>query len=737
MKRGGGFILAALFSFLVISGVSSPRAIERQGSEAETETSTASDLFIPTSTATETAAAIVTESLSPAASDTATETGTVSETPALTDSATASPSCTEPSTETQAETWTDTPTLTLTPTPTFTMTTSPTTGSPAWVIISEVAWAGTQASANDEWIELWNPGVVDVDLAGWVLTDGGDITIVLAGTIGAGGFFLLERTDDTTVADITADRIYTGALVNSGETVSLLDPAGRIADLANSGGGPWPAGSIPLAASMERTDAGSTADSAWCTNDGIHRNGSDAAGNPVNGTPRGTFSGSCLEPTRTPTRTPTATGSGTATVTPTPTATLTPQTYSPGSAVINEVAWAGTVADPNDEWIELWNPGGVDIDLSGWTLTDGGDVNVSLAGSISSGGYFILERGGDDTLSDIPAGQIYAGTLSNSGEGLVLLDPAGNVIDSAGARGRAWPAGTASPVYASMERASVEPAVWGTNNGWEMNGRDAAGNRVRGTPGRANSVLSPTPSPTPLPRGILINEFLPKPGSDWNRDGSVSTDDEFIELINRSGVAVDIGGWMLDDTQHGGSRPFVIPGGTWIKPDEFLVFFRSRTKIALNDPGDEVWLLSPGGARLDGRVYTRTRWPDSAWARFPDGESILRLGFPPTPGEPNRLPDDILHPKKEPIPLIASGWRRVMCGPEAGPLLVGDGFLTTGDEESIRMAQARGWYSTWNGKCYAWSAPSGGAHLPYSNLVPGPDSALEDGGWWWEWRYLR
>jgi hypothetical protein len=751
MKRGGGFVFAAAFGFFLISGISSPIQTARQGSETETETSTVSDPFITASTATETAAATVTGTgtetetwdPSPLASVTDTETGaiteteTIGETPAPTESPTASPSCTDTPAETQDETPTDTTTLTPTPTPTVTVTASPTTGSTPWVIISEVAWAGTRASPNDEWIELWNPGAMDVDLAGWRLTDGGDILIPLAGTIGAGGYFLLERTNDSTVADIAADRIYTGALANSGETLFLMDPSGRAVDTANGGGGAWPAGSVPLAATMERTGAGPDSDSEWCTNDGIGRTGTDAAGNPVHGSPRAPFSGSCLEPTRTPTRTPTPTGSGTATVTPTPTATLTPASFPPGSAVINEVAWAGTAADANDEWIELWNPGGADIDLSGWTLTDGGDVNVLLAGSIAPGGYFILERGGDDTLSDIPAGQLYSGALSNSGEGLTLLDPAGNAIDSAGAGGARWPAGAASPVYASMERASVDPASWGTNTGWEMNGRDAAGNAVRGTPGRANSVLTPTPSPTPLPGGILINEFLPKPGSDWNRDGSVDLYDEFIELVNRSGAAVDIGGWMLDDKLGGGSRPFVIPGGTWIKPDEFLVFFRSRTRIALNDPGDEIWLLAPGGARIDGRVYTRTRWPDSAWGRYPDGESVLRLGFPPTPGEPNRLPDDILHPEKKPVPVIASGWRRVMCGPEAGPLLVGDGFLTTGDEDSLRMAEARNWYFTWNGACYAWSEPSRGAHLPYSNMTPDPDSAFQDGGWWWEWRYLR
>jgi len=40
------------------------------------------------------------------------------------------------------------------------------------------------------------------------------------GFITAHGFYLLERTDDTTVSDIGADQIYTGGLNNNGETLT-------------------------------------------------------------------------------------------------------------------------------------------------------------------------------------------------------------------------------------------------------------------------------------------------------------------------------------------------------------------------------------------------------------------------------------------------------------------------------------------------------------------------------------
>lgn len=109
----------------------------------------------------------------------------------------------------------------------------------AAVIINEIAWMGTVVSASDEWIELYNDGAEDVSLSGWkLIADDGAPTIALSGSIAAGGFYLLERTDDTTVPDQTADKIYTGDLANGGETLKLLDSTGTEID-AVVGGSDW------------------------------------------------------------------------------------------------------------------------------------------------------------------------------------------------------------------------------------------------------------------------------------------------------------------------------------------------------------------------------------------------------------------------------------------------------------------------------------------------------------------
>ncbi len=163
------------------------------------------------------------------------------------------------------------------------------------VVINEVAWAGTLASPSDEWIELFNTSNSTVDLTGWTLAFGKKVIDLGSGketVIAPGGYFLLERSNDNTIADVTADLIYTGTLSNGGAVIKLIDATGKVVDTANAkqekgwAAGSAATGELPYA-SMERIDPrGPDVPSNWKTNDGVHRAGHDAAGNPINGTPK-------------------------------------------------------------------------------------------------------------------------------------------------------------------------------------------------------------------------------------------------------------------------------------------------------------------------------------------------------------------------------------------------------------------------------------------------------------------
>jgi hypothetical protein len=515
---------------------------------------------------------------------------------------------------------TETPTSTLTPVPTPDGSGGSASPSfaPGSVLINEVAWAGTLASTSDEWIELWNPGPDPIPLDEWTLTDGGDITVSLTGEVAGFGFYLLERTDDQTVSDLAADRVYTGSLNNGGETLKLLDPSGVVIDTANASGGGWPAGDPSARASMERHGA-LDLPGTWTTFPGIGGSGLDADGLPIAGTPRRPNAPS-IPPA---TATPSATSTGSPGVPPS-----TP--FAPEAVIINEVAWAGTLASTSDEWIELLNPGSEDIPLDGWRLTDGNDIEFDLSGVLAGGNYYVLERGDDRTVSDRAADGIYSGALSNEGEGLWLIDPTGAEIDVVNAAASAWPAGDAAD-RTSMERVR---GVWRTFTGLYGLGLDADGRAVRGTPYGPNSGLFPTPMPTWIPGRVVINEVLIRPHYDWEGAGGVTTDDEFIEVYNRGPGAVNLKGWTLDDYVVGGSKPYALPGIT-MDPGEFAVFFRSRTQIALNDSGDSVRLSAPDGSPVDKIRYLRVRAYNLSYGRLPDGDDVLVYGLWPTPGEEN------------------------------------------------------------------------------------------------------
>ncbi len=85
-----------------------------------------------------------------------------------------------------------------------------------------VDWDGNgQADADDEWVELYNPGPVAVSLGGWTLSDASGkspYTIPAGTTIAARGFRVLFRRETRL------------ALNTSAETITLRRPDGSVAD---------------------------------------------------------------------------------------------------------------------------------------------------------------------------------------------------------------------------------------------------------------------------------------------------------------------------------------------------------------------------------------------------------------------------------------------------------------------------------------------------------------------------
>ncbi len=136
-------------------------------------------------------------------------------------------------------------------------------------------------------------------------------------------------------------------------------------------------------------------------------------------------------------------------------------------------------------------------------------------------------------------------------------------------------------------------------------------------------TATPALTATPFPSGISLNEFMPRPVSDWNNDGTANTDDEYIELHNANDFGVDIGGWKLDDIPGSGagngSPTYTLPPNTVIPGNAFLVFFRGQTGLALNDTGDTVTLMVPDGSIVESTSYPSGNAGDQAYSKTVDG----------------------------------------------------------------------------------------------------------------------
>jgi hypothetical protein len=134
---------------------------------------------------------------------------------------------------------------------------------------------------------------------------------------------------------------------------------------------------------------------------------------------------------------------------------------------------------------------------------------------------------------------------------------------------------------------------------------------------------------------MVINEFLPRAGTDWNGDGAVNVYDEFIEIKNLGPIDGDLEGWKLDDAANAGSPAFTLPA-VKLKPGERAVYYGLTTGILLEDSGDTVRLINRQGAVIDGRTYGVTETLDISHCRIPDGYYWRTACFS-TPGNENAL----------------------------------------------------------------------------------------------------
>ncbi|MGY5870621.1 MAG: lamin tail domain-containing protein [Candidatus Thorarchaeota archaeon] len=247
----------------------------------------------------------------------------------------------------------------------------------------------------------------------------------------------------------------------------------------------------------------------------------------------------------------------------------------------------------SEEWIELYNPLGEIVDISGYVLDD-----------LASGGTSPYTIPGGTTIPAYGFIVFYQSTtgiaLNNDGDTVNYLKPDGvTILDS-----YSYPSSVNDISYSretdgSSTWITFDTPTPGASNGEETNNGDL----------------------------ILINEFLADPFTLYT--------EEWIELYNPLSVSVDISGYVLDDLASGGTSPYTIPGGTTIPALGFIVFYQSITNIGLNNDGDTVNYLKPDGVTVLDTYSYGTSNDDVSRGRETDGGSIWTTFTTPTPGASN------------------------------------------------------------------------------------------------------
>jgi hypothetical protein len=266
------------------------------------------------------------------------------------------------------------------------------------------------------------------------------------------------------------------------------------------------------------------------------------------------------------------------------------------------------------EFIELKNRGDETLDLSGISITDG--VTFSFQGStitnLGPGQFVLVVRNRDAFLSRYGAalsGRIageYTGKLANDGERVAVVDFwNGTVAEVTYGDGSGWPlsADGAGHSLVPLDSALLTEPDGSLN--CAANWR--ASTLLGGSPGQDD------PQPTP---SVLVNEFMANTvANDW------------IELYNPTGSAINLAGWFLsddvDDLRKWALPAVSIPSHGFVTFDEATGFHADPTAgFALSRTGEDI-LLSylPGAAqdRVVDAIHFKAQETGVSLGRYPDG----------------------------------------------------------------------------------------------------------------------
>ncbi len=272
------------------------------------------------------------------------------------------------------------------------------------------------------------------------------------------------------------------------------------------------------------------------------------------------------------------------------------------------------------DWVELYNTGGDDINLTGYGITDNDDNPLKYVfpegASISAGEYLVVFCDGKNRIDD--EGGFHTNfSLSKEDETISLYTPTKslsstvNIVDM--------------PDNISCGRADGE-------SGMKL--------FARPTPGKQNTTayvdLSESVSPD-INNGVLISETL-----SCTRSSKPKNNVDYIEIYNSTSKAVDLGGYTLSQTP---GEPFFTFSNITLDAKDYLVIYcdgeyknknvdNLHAPIKIGVSGEDFYLADSSGRVCDAYSSGKGRYGMSSGRIGKD--TTKRFFFTePTPGKKN------------------------------------------------------------------------------------------------------
>jgi hypothetical protein len=312
--------------------------------------------------------------------------------------------------------------------------------------------------------------------------------------------------------------------------------------------------------------------------------------------------------------------------------------------VISQVQITGGPGQTTNDFVEIYNPTGSDVNLEGHRLvkrTKTGTTDTTLkswtqSAIVKAHGYYLWASSSYAAIPTVPD-TTTSGTIADD-NGVALRqgpEDTGVIVDAV-----AW--GQAANAFVEGQAFSTNPGAGESlerkPGGSEGNATDTDNNAadwfIQATSHPRNTASPPVPPaqgtppapvsappsggagiPVQYAREVEISEIMPNPAG-------ADAGNEWVELFNAAFVSVDLGGWLLGDSTttggNGGGKVHIIETGTTIAPQGYVVIQIPKGTFALNNTSDSIKLFHPDNALLAEVSYSGPVPPGQAYAKMPD-----------------------------------------------------------------------------------------------------------------------